>query len=211
MHVLPRIMIIIATSSAAAALCPAAEKSETFDRDPGWDGVNNRSAHTKPPRTVRQDFGYSRTNHCGGNGAGEVGGFVTPAAEAAYYAAPIATATFGDKLTASGTFACPDGEFHLLLGFFNSGTVNEWRTPNTIALRLNGRGKTFLAYTEYLTSKWRIGTIEEAREKGFSGEFPSGGSVSKWSLTYDPKGDSGKPVLTAAIGDKHAILFPDPK
>ena len=203
-----RIALIIAL---VAATCAGAEKTETFDRDPGWDGMNNRSAHTKPTFTVRQDFGYSGTNHCGGGDKGEVGGFITPAADAAYYAATIPTASFDDKLTASGTFACPNGEFHLLLGFFNAGTVNEWRTPNTIALRLNGRGKTFIAYTEYLTSKWRIGTIEEAREQGFSGEFPSGGKVYKWSLTYDPKGDNGKPIMTATIGDKSAVLFPDPK
>lgn len=41
--------------------------------------------------------------------------------------------------------------------FFNSETVNEWRTPNTIAMRLNGRGENFFAYVEYCTSKWRAG------------------------------------------------------
>ena len=36
----------------------AAERTERFDKDPGWDGHNNRST-TPEPRTVRQDFGYS--------------------------------------------------------------------------------------------------------------------------------------------------------
>ena len=45
----------------------------------------------------------------------------------------------------------------MLIGFFNSGMVNEWRTPNTVALRLLGRGDVFYAYVEYTTGKWRAG------------------------------------------------------
>ena len=195
-------------------------KTESFDEDPGWEGINNRSAHTRPPMTVRQDFGYSRTSHAGGE-AGEIGGFITPAAETAYYATPVPTATFNDKLSASGTLACPDGAFHLLLGFFNAKTVNEWRTPNTLALRLNGRGQFFYAYPEFLTSKWRIGALDDPRSKGFGilnqrgretmHEFPSGGAVLKWSITYDPNGNDGKPILSATIGDQTSVSFPDPK
>jgi hypothetical protein len=209
------LLIILAIVSVswvpARALAQGQTKTETFDKDPGWVGVNNRSAHEKPPVTVRQDFGFSRTNHAGGAKAGEVGGFVTPAAETAYYAATIPAATFADKLTASGTMAVPDGEFHLLLGFFNSGTVNEWRTPNSIALRLNGRGNSFIAYPEFLTAKWRIATIEDPRAKGFgTSKFASGGKQYKWSLTYDPKGNAGKPMITASIGDQTIVEFPDP-
>ena len=42
----------------------AAERTERFDRHPGWDGHNNRATAPKP-RTVRQDFGYSPTAHAG--------------------------------------------------------------------------------------------------------------------------------------------------
>jgi len=49
----------------------AEERTEHFDRDPGWEGHNNRLAVS--PRTIRQDFGYSQTSHAGGQ-AGEVGG-----------------------------------------------------------------------------------------------------------------------------------------
>ena len=222
-----RIIIAAVTATVTAALFLSAQafgqpgtKTEHFDQDPGWTGINHRSASTRPPVTVRQDFGYSRTSHAGGD-AGEIGGFVTPAAETAYYATPIPTATFNDKLSASGTLACPDGEYHLLLGFFNADTVNEWRTPNTIALRLNGRGEFFYVYPEFLTSKWRIGALDDPRGKGFGTrdergrekmqEFPSGGAVHKWSITYDPKGNDGKPILTATIGDRTSVSFPDPK
>lgn len=82
----------------------AEERLERFDRDPGWDGNNNRADSPKP-RTVRQDFGYSRTAHVGGR-PGEVGGFITPAAEPAYYAKRLAARTFSDPMSASGRLLC---------------------------------------------------------------------------------------------------------
>jgi hypothetical protein len=117
----------------APVLTIADERTEHFDRDPGWEGHNNRSA-TKAARTIRQDFGYRR-NGTGSVMSGAVGGFITAAAEPAYYAKKLPAKSFDDVLTASGTLACGDGRFHALLGFFNANTLNEWRTPNTIALR----------------------------------------------------------------------------
>src|SRR5438034_9253942 len=70
----------------------AEERTERFDKDPGWDGHNNRTT-VPEKRTVRQDFGYSRTANAGGK-LGEVGGFITPAAETAYYARKIESMSF---------------------------------------------------------------------------------------------------------------------
>ena len=105
-----------------------------------------------------------------------MGGFITPAAEPAYYAKRIPRATFADRLSASGTLACTGGDFHALLSFFQAGTINEWRTPNTIAMRINGRGENFFAYVEYCTSKWRAG--------GDSTPFPSitDPETGRWNL-----------------------------
>src|SRR5205085_2366353 len=122
----------------------SAERTERFDKDPGWEGRNNRAEEPKP-RALRQDFGYSRTANAGGK-PGEVGGLITPAAEPAYYARKIGRKTLADPLFASGTLLCKGRSFHLLVAFFNSGTVNEWRTANTVALRLQGRGDVFYAY-----------------------------------------------------------------
>ena len=139
------------------------ERTERFDRDPKWDG-RNHVADDPAPRSLRQDFGYSRTAHAGGK-PGEIGGFITPAAEAAYCAAKIPAATFEQPLSASGTLACSPEPFHVLVGFFNAGTLNEWRTPNTIALRLMGRGDVFYAFVEYATSRC-------ARRRRLSAQLP---------------------------------------
>src|SRR5687767_14215002 len=98
MPVRPQFCCLVAAVSLAAGLGargggppPAGERVERFDRDPGWDAHNNRSP-TPEPRPIRQDFGYSRTSRAGAV-PGEVSGFITPAAETAYYGNPVSERT----------------------------------------------------------------------------------------------------------------------
>lgn len=188
-------------------------KTESFDRDPGWVGRNNRSAQTNKPRMVCQDFGFSpNTNHAKGNSPGEMGGFLSPAGEVAFYGRSIPPKTLNDPLTASGKITMGQGGTHLLLGFFNSDTVHEWRTPNSMAMRLNGRGDNYFAYVEYCTQKWRAGgdttpfpsVIDPKTGRWNLIGFPCEQS-STWSLNYDPNGNGGKGVIAAKIGDAMAI------
>src|SRR3954470_8622672 len=77
------------------------QKGESFDRDPGWEGFNNRMAPDKKDvHKVVQDFGYSATNHAGGE-KGEMGGQVQRSKTPAFYADKIPIKTLNDKLTAS--------------------------------------------------------------------------------------------------------------
>lgn len=190
------------------------ERSEHFDRDPGWEGRNNR-ATAIAARTIRQDFGFSpATHHAGGAAAGELGGVITPAAEPAYYAKRIAPLTFRDRLRASGKLACGIGGAHVLVGFFNSATVNEWRTPNTVALRIMGRGERFYAYLDYATARWRAGGDEprpfpRVRNPRSGKVVPRGfeaGDISyDWSLEYDPEAAGGRGAVTATIGGETSV------
>ncbi|HET6328879.1 MAG TPA: hypothetical protein VFG04_29615 [Planctomycetaceae bacterium] len=187
-------------------------KNESFDRDPGWESVNSRIARSGKPRQVRQDFGYSAgTNNAGGIEPGEVGGYISPDGQAAFYGRRIEPTTLERPLAASGTLSVGRGRTHLLLGFFNSQTVNEWRTPNTIALRINCRGEKFFAYVEYCTAKWRAGgdttpfpsvTDPKTHRWQLVG-FPCNTSL-KWTLTYDPTANDGG-VVTATIGEATAV------
>lgn len=205
-----RALIILACG---VELTFAAElRVERFDRDPGWDAHNSR-ATTPEVRTVKQDFGYSAVARAGGN-AGAMGGFISPAAEAAYYARKIPEQTFEDSLSASGRLVCGEGPFHVLVGFFSANSVNEWRTPNTIALRLAGRGKVFFAYVEYATSHWEAGgdspggfaTVlnPETGRRDLKG-FPTGPVVHAWSLRYDPVANGGHGRITVAMDNETSI------
>lgn len=206
------IWVLAVVSLAIVASVSAEERSESFDRDPQWEGQNNRS-EAFSTRPIVQDFGFSPTNHGRGAAAGELGGLITPAAEPAYYAKAIKPQAFDDRITASGTFLATGQHFHVLLGFFNAGTLNEWRTPNTIALRLYGRGDVFYAYVEYCTGKWRAGG-DHPRPFATSSEKLNGRKVPiefarnephSWKLEYDPGGNNGQGVLTATIDEFQAV------
>lgn len=81
------------------------QKSEPFDKDPLWDGHNNRVKVHKP-NPVIQDFGFSITNHAGGKEAGEICGRVQRSTTSAYYGMPLDQAkTLDSKLRCSGSFA----------------------------------------------------------------------------------------------------------
>lgn len=201
---------------AKAASTSGTMKTETFDRDPGWVGVNNRSARSIEPVQIRQDFGFSAdTAHASGGRSkdkGEMGGVITPAGDVAFYGKAIKPTSFDEPLSASGVMNIAPGGTHLLLGFFNAASVNEWRTPNTVAIRINGRGDNFFAYVEYCTSKWRAGgdttpfpsVTDPATGRWNLIGFPCHLSL-RWTLNYDPQGNDGKGVVTATIGEHKAI------
>ena len=182
---------------------PLLLKTETFDTDPNWDGRNNRA--TDPgPRTIVQNFGFSSTTNAGG-AVGEIGGFITPAGEPAFYGKPIAPASFNETLTASGVLNVPQGGGHTLIGFFNANTVNEWRTPNTIAIRIYGRGAYFIAYLDYGTALWRAG----GGSFGGEAQIPTGAADYPFSFTYDPNGAGGRGSVTATLGTYIASMTLD--
>ena len=182
----------------AFAVCAVAEQRiQTFDADPHWDGMNNRS--TIETRTIEQDFGYSKTDH-GGWGEGEVGGTIYPDGTPAYYAKEMPPRTLDDSFTVSGALVVEEGAGNALIGFFNHKTINEWRTPNSIAIRVNGRGETFHTHVEYATSRWRtsagvIGRYDEHADRMYPIETPSRG-VHLWTLSYDPDGANGDGLIT---------------
>ena len=189
----------------AWASAMGAQRHENFDKDPGREGRNNRSAK---PETIRQDFGWSQGTTNAGGVPGEIGGLIFPAAEPAYYAKKFPTRTFNDALSASGTIKIEKGAGHALLGFFDAGALNEWRTRNTIALRIQPRGEVLHCHLEHCTSKWRagagiIGRYDKVRDRMEPKEPPTG-RIYTWSLKYDPNGNSGGGVVTATLGDETA-------
>jgi hypothetical protein len=176
-------------------------RTETFDADPGWDGRNNRATDPSP-RQIVQNFGFSAASSNAGGPAGEIGGFITPAGESAFYGKIIAPRSFHETLSASGIVNVPQGGGHTLIGFFNGDTANEWRTANTVALRIYGRGTYFHAYLEYGTGRWRAGGAS------FGGEaaIPSGAADYPFSLNYDPNGEGGQGTVSATLGSYTSVL-----
>lgn len=206
----PQSFLTIALSGAlfCTQAAAAATRRESFDREPpNWEGINNHNTNFGP-KEVTQNFGYSAaTSHASG-GPGEIGGMVNPAAEPAYYGLRLSEPLdFAHPASASGKLFVAPGANHCLLGFFNPATLRNWRTPNTMALRINGRQGGFHCHLEYCTSLWRagagvIGEIEPG--KRIAAKLLHVGQVYDWSLSYDPNGPDGAGLLTCHLGSDTA-------
>src|SRR5262249_52303269 len=138
----------------------------------------------------------------------------------AYYAKALRERSFRDRLSASGTVVVSpggtpeDGAGNTLLGWFNANTLNEWRTRDTIVLRLNGRGDGFHVHLEDCTPRWRAGGVifQDAQGDGRYRikRFASGRKPHAWSLDYDPAGNRGGGALTATFDGERLVCNLDP-
>ncbi len=177
-------------------------KTENFDKDPGWEGHNNRLVPKAFPR-VTQDFGYNRTN-IAGKAPGEIGGSVQRANEAAYYAAKIGPKTLDDKLSASGTFAIPKTASNtgVFFGWFNRQQPGRTGRPvNSFGLDIGGEPKGARLAVHLITAqnqvKGRFITRYERyrtpEERAIKRPTPikNDGTRYHWKLDYDPAANGG--------------------
>ncbi|HJT76553.1 MAG TPA: hypothetical protein VJ739_05060 [Gemmataceae bacterium] len=170
-------------------------KTEHFDRDPGWEGFNNRVVLRHVP-TVTQDFGYSPTN-VAGKEKGEIGGRVQRTGRPAYYADKIAVKTLNDKLSASGTFAltASSGNSGVFFGWFNAEQPGGGGRPmNSLGLDFDGeKGGARLAVRMIAGTNRACGTFVTPFLPGKFRPTPirADGTRYSWTLNYDPEANGG--------------------
>ncbi len=183
-------------------------KTENFDHDPNWEGLNNHIV-PKELKSVTQDFGYSPTSHAS-TVPGEIGGLITRASDPAYYAENIGGKTLEDKLSASGTFAVTKttSGAGVFFGFFRAQQPGAGGRPvsslgldfdfepkgGRLALRLiTGKNQscgTFI--TPFVPGKFRPTPIH------------NDGTRYKWTLDYDPSAANGRGQIKFTIhSDAH--------
>jgi hypothetical protein len=171
-------------------------KTESFDRDPGWEGHNNHVVPENVP-TVTQDFGYSKTNFAG-KAAGELGGQVTRASEPAFYADKIGPVTLDQKLSASGTFALTKTTAGggVFFGFFKAEQPGAGGRPTgSLGLNLDSeRGGARLAVRLITGRNQSCGTFVTPFIPGKFRPTPikNDGTRYQWTLDYDPEGAGGR-------------------
>jgi hypothetical protein len=182
---------------------PAVLKSERFDKDPGWEGHNNRIVPERLPE-VKQDFGYSKTNFAGG-AAGELGGRVTRASAPAYYADKIGPVTLDQKISASGSFALkkttPGGG--VFFGFFRAEQPGSGGRP-TASLGMNFDSEhtgARLAVRLITATNQSCGTFITPFIPGKFRPTPlrNDGTRYTWKLDYDPQGGGGRGRFTFTL------------
>lgn len=193
-----------------------AQNLEQFSVDPRWDGFRNRLLPRKLPVTTQQ-FGYRTSQSARGNEPGEIGGTVQRSVTRAYYAKLIATKTLNDKLTASGKFSVTRAAASsgVMVGWFHHASSRGWRTPNSIAMRVDGNGGKYWVFYEYGTSKRHTGgggAFEGRRyQTTKTAPFPADGTAHRWSLGYDPDGSGGLGLVTFTVNQitYHLSLAPE--
>ncbi|MBI5397116.1 MAG: hypothetical protein HZA91_17600 [Verrucomicrobia bacterium] len=197
----------------AAALCViaarAAElKSGRFDRDPGWEGLNNRLEATQG-HTVTQDFGFSPATRFAGGKPGEIGGRVTRTPRLAFYAARLPARTLNDRLSASGAFTFTEtgGSCGVFVGWFNARQAETARPTNALGMNFGA---------EKTGSRLAIRLINSGNEscgapvtkqdsaKGKKAPALRRGVRYEWTLAYDPaaNGGNGQIVFTLSGFDR---------
>lgn len=178
-----------ATASGAGAVL------EDFSSDPRWEGRNNLPTSDAGVDKT-QDFGWTDTHYAGGAAEGEIGGTVWRSLQPSYYALPIGPKTLDDTLHASGSFAVThsEGGSGLLIGWFNSASRG-WRTPNSLAFRIDGESNAYRVFFEYGTRHWKTGggqTFEGPYQTTTTPMPKADGARHTWELTYDPEGSEGR-------------------
>lgn len=170
-------------------------KSESFDRDPGWDGFNNRVEPDKGS-PVSQDFGYSPTAFASRE-RGEVGGRVQRAGKPAYFADNIGVKTLNDRLTATGTFALTrtGGNSGVFFGWFKADQPDSGGRPmNSLGLQIHGeRGGAGLAVRLISATNRSCGTFITPFLPGKFRPTPlrADGTRYAWTLRYEPAANGG--------------------
>lgn len=177
-----------------------------FSADPQWDGFRNRLLPQQLP-IVRQEFGYRTSNKAGGQAAGEVGGTIERSTTPASYARVISECTLDDRLHASGRFSVTraEGGSGVMFGWFHH-TSRGWRTPNSLAFRIDGNGGKYWVFYEYGTASGRTGGggafAGERYQTTETEPFPADGASHEWSLDYDPTAADGHGRLRFQIDDR---------
>jgi hypothetical protein len=203
----------------AIALAAAGEEGphpivrEAFDRDPGWEGLRNRLLPERLP-VVRQDFGHRPSNLAGGKAPGEIGGTVQRSTTRAWYAMPISPKTMNERLSASGKLAVTraDASSGVMIGWFHESSRG-WRTPSSLAMRIDGNGGKFWLFFEYGTRSGRTGgggAFEGPRYQTTTTEtFRADGKAHEWSLDYDPGAAGAQGSLVFRIdGRRYEVEVP---
>ncbi len=209
-HPLPLLCALLFLTDVSAGADGAKLKTESFDRDPNWEGFNNRITPKRVP-TVTQDFGFRMSNFAGQQ-QGEIGGQVWRSSTRASYAAGILPKTLSQKLTASGSFAvtATSGSSGVFFGWFNSRNTGSGRR-DTLGFRFAGEGSGCRLTLQLVTDKNQAcGTkvtpwvVDRTKPRGEGRKFRptsirNDSTRYAWTLAYDPDLNDGNGQIQFTI------------
>jgi hypothetical protein len=186
-------------------------RPQDFSTDPGWVGVGNHVEFADRAIRPLHDFGFSRTNHAGGQ-PGEIGGIIWRDDKPAFYGDRTKRLTLDDELEASGriAFLAAGSDSGVRLGWFDSETLKtrkraEYDDPlqNFLGIMIEGPS--------------RIGHYVRANLANCAGQggltegpiIRPDGKPHRWTLTYRLQGEGGR--IRVALDDAEQMLDVTPE
>jgi hypothetical protein len=190
---------------------------EDFSSDPGWDAVGNEETFRDPLGYGMNDFGFSPTNHAGGN-AGEMGGRIWQVQEPEYFAhygGDVGHLTMNDKLEAKGRIAFKrfsiDSALHF--GWYNADSQG-FPPKNFLGVYMDSYSTIGRFLTPaYATSQSRLETTPQGKKQvvgtrggGLDLVFVPDGRVYDWAIRYDPAANDGTGAISVTLGAESTTL-----
>jgi hypothetical protein len=179
---------------------------DSFDADPGWEGVGNRRAFVSANVRPRFDFGFSPTHFAGGRSPGELGGLIfrgdcREAPRMACYGDRVGPLTLDRPLHASGTVVLRRGvsDSTTLFGFYHSE-----RSMRVNPSQESGWPEAFLGFAIEGPSRDGFYFYPVYRTLGGHQGHAHGpdrplilpdGTPHTWELTYEPADEGGRITL----------------
>jgi hypothetical protein len=192
-------LVVLLTNWTSVGAEDPTRRFQDFTADPHWESYRSRLL-PKPIPITRQDFGWCDQRA----GRSEICGRVQRSLTPAWFAKVIPARTLNDRLSASGKFAVSrdEGNSGTLFGWFNE-TSRGWRTPNSLAFRIDGNGGKYWIFFEYGTRHWLTGgggCFEGERYQTTKTKpFRADGTEHTWSLDYDPNGANGNGLIAFVL------------
>jgi hypothetical protein len=173
-----------------------AGRSQDFSQDPHWDAFRNRATYQAMDVAGAHNFGFSNTNHAGGE-PGEIGGVFWRTDNWGYYADKVGPLSFDDRLEAKGkvvlAVGAPDAD--MCFGWFHTDGGGEAPNKAGSFLGVKVGGPTRIGHY-FLPA---LAANEQIRGLPDEGPVMEVGKPCEWSLTYDPSANDGQGAITATL------------
>jgi hypothetical protein len=172
-------------------------QSQAFDHDPAWDASRNRVTYQATDVGGAHHFGYSDTNHAGGQ-SGEIGGVFWRNDRWAHYADSVGPLTLDQRLEARGKVIMlaggPDAD--MCFGWFHDSASEQspFKAGNFLGVKVGGPTRV----GHYFLPAFAVS--EQVRGLPPKGPVLEPGKKYDWSLIYDPDAAGGNGAITATLG-----------
>lgn len=182
---------------------------QSFDEDPEWDAVGNRTEFSEDTVRPFHDFGVVAAAEDGSSG-GSIGGIIWRDERPSYYADRVGPLSLDNELYAEGTvrFVASGPDSAVYLGWFDSETKQnkaqpeyETRQRNYLGILLEGPSRVGHYFRPGYATQSGDGSNAERGPV-----LPVDNTKHKWTLRYDPHAANERGVITVTLDEEQVSL-----